>query len=518
MRTRPLLVALVTVLAGSLAVACASVDEEEAAEDAAGALREPTVAGGRFELPPGGGLVPPGTVGKPYGETVKGLLTFRGNPTRSYYGGGPVPSRPKKLWAFPKDGQLCAPSTVGTVTKVWCGSGWTGQPAIFERDGKTWVAFGAYDKNIHFLDAESGERLRDDFPTGDIIKGSVTIDPDGFPILYSGSRDNHYRAIAFDVNPPRELFALRANQVPEPMWNDDWDGAGLVLRDHLFVGGENSWFHVARLGRGYGADGKVKLEAPRLAFAVPAYDKRIVETELQARSREMSVENSIAMIGNTAFFSNSGGLVQGFDVGGVFEGRAPSRVFRFWTGDDTDASLVADEDGMIYVAQEYERENARSKECGQILKLDPRKASGKAEAVSCDPADPASPVVWRYHDLPHANPSGVWGTPALYKDLLIVPTHRGDLLGLDKATGQVRWKKRLGDHLWSSPVVVDGTLVQGTCSTGELVAFDLADTSKDPPEKWRLRLDGGCIESTPAVYGGKIVVGTRGGKVYAVGD
>ena len=30
-------------------------------------------------------------VGEPYGTEVEGLLTFRGNPTRTYYGEGPVP-------------------------------------------------------------------------------------------------------------------------------------------------------------------------------------------------------------------------------------------------------------------------------------------------------------------------------------------------------------------------------------------------------------------------------------------
>ena len=505
-------------LAATALAACAIEEAAEDAESSTDALREPEVSTARFELPAGGGLVPPATVGEPYGTKVKGLLTFRGNPTRTFYGAGPVPARPRVQWSYPRRGSLCGQSTVGSETKTWCGTGWTGQPAIYEREGRRWVVFGAYDKKIHFLDADSGETVRDAFATGDIIKGSVTIDPDGYPIVYSGSRDNKYRAIAFDVNPPRELFALRHDQVPEPMWNSDWDGAGLVLRDHLYIGGENSWFHVAKLGRRYDAEGRVALDSPSLLFAVPAYDKRIVETELSSRKREMSVENSPVIIGSTAFFSNSGGLVQGWDLSGVEAGRAPSRVFRFWTGDDTDATLVADDEGMIYVAQEYERDNPRSRACGQILKLDPRKASGRAEDVSCDPADPASPVVWRYHDLPHANPSGVWGTPALYQDLLIVPTHRGDLLGLDRATGRVRWKKRLGDHLWSSPVVVDGTLIQGTCSTGELVAYDLSDTTQDPPERWRLRLDGGCIESTPAVYGGKIIVGTRGGKVFAVGD
>lgn len=506
-----------TALTAALA-ACAVTDGEEGASSAESALAEPSVGTGRFAIPAGGGLVPPSTVGQPYGTNVRGLLTFRGNPTRTFYGHGRVPSHPHVLWRFPENGSLCGESTVGNETKTWCGTGWTGQPSMFDREGKTWVVFGAYDKNIHFLDAANGARLREDFATGDIIKGSVTIDADGYPIVYSGSRDNKYRAIAFDVNPPRELFALRHTQVPEPMWNSDWDGSGLVLRDHVFIGGENSWFHVAKLGRGYGADGRVKLDAPALRFAVPAYDRRVVEEELSSRNREHSIEGSPVVIGNTVFFSTSGGLVQGWDVSGVFEGRAPTRTFRMWTGDDTDATLVADEQGMLYVAQEYERGNARSRECGQILKIDPRKAGGEATSVSCDPSDPSSPVVWRYHDTPHANPSGVWGSPALYRDILVVPTHRGDLIGLDRNTGAVRWKKDLGDHLWSSPVIVDGTLIQGTCATGELVAYDVRNTTQDPPELWRLRLDGGCIESTPAVFDGRIIVGTRGGKVYAIGD
>ena len=39
------------------------------------------------------------------------------------------------------------------------GSGWTGQPAVFDRDGRTWVVFGAYDRQIHFVDYETGEDI-----------------------------------------------------------------------------------------------------------------------------------------------------------------------------------------------------------------------------------------------------------------------------------------------------------------------------------------------------------------------
>jgi hypothetical protein len=53
----------------------------------------------------------------------------------------------------------------------------------------------------------------------------------------------------------------------------------------------------------------------------------------------------------------------------------PRRVFRFWTGDDTDASVVVDGRGALYVGSEWERHNTRSRDVGQIMKLDPGKAA-----------------------------------------------------------------------------------------------------------------------------------------------
>ena len=127
------------------------------------------------------GWVDPESSGKPWGDAVQGLLTFRGNPTRSYYGRGPVPEDPRVVWRFPDTGPMCSNSPVGGRPRIWCGSGWTGQPSVFERDGSTWLVVGAFSRNVHFLDADTGKRLLPDFRTGDIIKGSVTIDPDGYP-------------------------------------------------------------------------------------------------------------------------------------------------------------------------------------------------------------------------------------------------------------------------------------------------------------------------------------------------
>ena len=67
-----------------------------------------------------------------------------------------------------------------------------------------------------------------------------------------------------------------------------------------------------------------------------------------------------------------------------------------------------------------------------------------------------------------------------------------------------------------SPVIVDGVWLQGDCD-GILHAYDVKNTAIDPPELWQVPL-GQCIEATPAVWKGRIYVGTRGGFEFAIGD
>lgn len=436
----------------------------------------------------------------PQQGSVSGLLTFRGNPSRSYYGDGPVPRQPRVRWRFPES-PMCSMSSEGAEISRWCGTGWTGQPAVVEREGKTWVIFGALDGAVHFLDADTGDRLLADFPTGDLIKASVTVDPDGFPLVYVGSRDGFFRVIAIDRPAPSELWRLPATAVSPVLWNDDWDGSAIVVGDYLLEGGENSQFHVVKLNRSYGPDGRVHVD-PELVFNAPGWDDELLAA---LGDRQVSIETSVAVSGGVAYFANSGGLVQGWEVSRLAEGRPPTRVFRFWTGDDTDATVVADEEGMLYVASEWERHNARAREVGQIIKLDPRRPD---------------PLVWSIPDQTPApddmGRAGVWATPALYRDLVIVATHGGRLMGIDRATGSIRWSKQLTKPTWQSPVVVDGVLLQGDCS-GVLRAYDVSNTAVDPPELWSLAL-GGCIESTPAVWKGRIYVGTKSGFFLSVGD
>jgi outer membrane protein assembly factor BamB len=466
----------------------------------AGALRAQgaPVAGARAPTP----WVRPSQVGRPMGDSVRGLLMFRGNASRTWYGRGPVPrTTPRVLWRSPAR-RMCSISYVGRQGLQWCGSGWTGQPAVVERDSGLEVIFGAYDRRVHFLDGVTGRPRRRPFLTGDIIKGSVTVDPDGYPLVYTGSRDNYFRIIATDRPNPAELWRLSAADAPRPMWNNDWDGNAVVIDDYLFEGGENGWFYVVKLNRRYDARGRVQV-APQVLVRAPSFDDSLLAA---IGDREVSIENSPAVFGQRVYFANSGGAVWGLDLSRLRENGVAPAVFRYWTGDDTDASIVADEEGFLYVTSEMQRFNRRSREVGQLIKLDPNR--------------PGDPRVWGLAIPPGGGErlGGAWATPALFGRMLLLTTNSGRLLGVDRDSGTIRWELPFAPHAWSSPVVVDSVLIVADCQ-GSVFAYDVRNPRVQPPLLWQFTLPGGaCIESTPAVWGGRIFFGARDGYFYAIGD
>ncbi|MEX2654451.1 MAG: PQQ-binding-like beta-propeller repeat protein, partial [Acidimicrobiia bacterium] len=332
--------------------------------------------------------------------------------------------------------------------------------------------------------------------TGDIIKGSVTIDPDGFPLLYTGSRDNKLRVIALDRDPVEELWALDANEV-QGIWNNDWDGNPVIVDDILYEGGENGWFFAIRLNRST-SDGRVVVD-PEIVFSMPGWND-----ELLARvGSNVSIESSVVVFGRTVYFANSGGRIVGVDMDLVEAGAEDPVTFDFWAGDDIDATMVADPDGMLYVAVELERFNERSAELGQLISL--------------DPSDPEDPVRWGV-SIPGVSGSdgGIWATPAVAYGMVYVPTHTGRLLAVDAATGEITWEDSVGFHAWSSPAVIGDSLLVATCETAELRSYDLTDP-REPMLEWSIPAAEGCIESSPAAWNGRIYVGSRDGFVRAYG-
>lgn len=436
--------------------------------------------------------VDPSQAYSPWGAT-EGLLQFRGNPLRNWYGTGPLATNYEITWKYPKDA-MCAQSD----GKTWCGSGWTGQPVIWKRpDGKTEVIVGTYDRHVHFIDFATGEELRKPFATGDIIKGSVTMDPDGFPLLYFGSRDNKYRILSLQNEQAEEVWSLDAKQdVPRTIWNNDWDGNASVVNDHLIMGGENGWFYVWKLHRKI-ENGSVTVN-PEIRVRMEGWTDELIKN---VGDRNASIESSVVMYKDRVYFTNSAGRIVGLDLSQVDENLQAKIVFDFWAGDDIDASPVVDEDGMLYVAVEYERFLKQAQTVGQLIKLDPNNLE--------------EPLVWKI-DVRKSDysKSGLWATPALRNGVIYAATHDGRLLVVDAKNGDLLQEFDIGFHAWSSPAVIDDRLVVGTCSPGGFKIYDLQNPKQISEISTYTLPSGGCIESTPAIWNGEIVVGSRDGHIY----
>jgi outer membrane protein assembly factor BamB len=459
------------------------------------------------------------TVGQPWGDAVSGLLTFRGNPTNTWYGTGPVPSTPEIKWRYP-DSPMCSQTTDLGSTTTWCGNGWTGQPVLWERpDGITELMFGGYDRRFHFVDAATGQDTRAPIVTGDIVKGTPTIDPDGYPLVYFGSRDNKLRIVALDRGEAVELWSFTADLSVEGRWNDDWDAAPRIVNDILFEGGENSIFYAWKLNRAYDADGRVTVE-PVLLFKMESWNDELMAALapsqwIGARWSSTSIENSVAIFEGRLYFGSSAGRIIGLDITDLEQGEAPI-VFDYWVGDDTDASIVIDEEGMLYVSAEVKRYLPRGEELGQLIKLDPSR--------------PDDPYVWGVSSLV---PSPYWGgflaTPALGDGVLYAVSNKGFLTVVDRETGEELWHDDIGSgqfthgvHM-SSPVVVDGHLLVAIAA-GYLRCYDLSDP-RAPELQWELEVGEGSIEATPAVWNGTIYLATASyggplaeGYLYAIGE
>jgi hypothetical protein len=442
----------------------------------------------------------------PINVRFKGLTTFRGNATRDYYGQGPIPSHPVVRWRYPTTGGLCSRSHDIIGTRVWCGTGWTGQPNVIRhKDGSIEVREGAYDGHYHFLNGATGVPVRPDLVTGDLAKGSATSDAQGYPLYYAGSRDNLLRVVALDRSKPTVLWSFNSRTQTGGLWNDDWDGAPLQLGDYLLEGGENSWFYVIRLHRSYDANGLVEVN-PQIVFRAPGYDRKLLNA---IGDTDVSIENSVAFFDGVAYFANSGGLVQGWDISRVLNGGTTAhRVFRFWSGDDVDATIVIDAAGDLIVGRKMEENVSRTEsfhrdhQVGDLMKLDPSR--------------PGDPVVWSVQLGGFQPDNGILGTPALYRGVVYATYTDGGIAAVDANTGKLLWNRTLPPPTWSSPVPIGDRLLVAD-GGGNLLCFDIANPQHRPKVVWQLHV-GGLIESTPAVWHGWIYVGSRDGGIYGIGN
>ncbi len=470
----------------------------------------------------------------------EGILRFRGTPYRDRHGIGSLPRNlPEVLWR----------QRVG-CNKEWCGVGWTGQPLLvdwgdearaiqpFDVPGGPAIEaiVGGLDGRVYFVDLDTGEPSRPNFRAQTAsIKGTMSIDPRGAPLLYVGQglsghdRNWHYKAISLinnevlmDIPGSRKEFGGE-RLAPVRTWGGS-DGNSLILadQDRMLLGGENGLFYRVDLNTDWGGQ-RIGLDPEIDPVAYHSVRPSYGDPDKKDGSSRWApgIESSVALHDGVAYFADSIGSLIGIDHASGEE------VLRLDLGDDTDASpVISIEDGhpYLYIGTEVDhqihRRPARAEGTLRFSKVDleTRDFAWRLEIPAW---------TWKKVDYKHDFNGGVLATAAVgfgpSDDLVFVPTAHeptfgdGQILAIRKAPDEdgqpvIVWSRPLHGVSWSSPAL-DGQTIVVADSRGWIQAFDAVDGTP----LWEIEM-GGAVESSPVFWDGRIVVGVRGGALVCLGQ
>lgn len=455
----------------------------------------------------------PQTFPEPYTE-VEGILTFRGTNERSApsYGTTDMKTfKPKIVWEKK------------TKSSSWGGgAGWTGQPAIVKwapevlrtmnvkakfltKPDFTEVIYASLDGYVYFMELETGEETRSPIKVGNPIKGSVSVDARGYPLLYVGEGIPENGTIGFNLYSLTDQKRLLRVNGKDPFAYRTWgafDSSAMFnrLNDTLIVGGENGIVYHLKLNTVFDPARKsIKIDP-----VISKYRYKISGNNYQG------IENSLAIHKDLAYFADNGGSIQALNLKTYSSEWALSPV------DDTDATIVLETEGgvpYLYTGTEVDKQGTKG---NSFI----RKINGLTGAI-----------VWqnKYASFSllgeHPVNGGLLATPVMGKKeiakLVIftiarVGTFSGGLMvALDKATGKEVWTLPMANYAWSSPVdVYDNTgkayLIQAN-SVGSVSVI----SASNGKVLGSLNI-GTNIESSPAIFNNYAVVASRGGKIYGI--
>ncbi|MGM9935686.1 PQQ-binding-like beta-propeller repeat protein [uncultured Clostridium sp.] len=446
---------------------------------------------------------------------LEGVISFRGNNYRNSasYGVSTITEK-----------TLSQKFKFDTSSSSWGGgAGWTGQPMIVkwpdelknsmniydEFKGKedfTEVIYSSLDGNIYFFDLESGKLSRDKIKVGNPIKGTMSIDSRGIPLLYIGEGIPEKDTVGFNIYSLIDGSHLyEINGMDEDAYRGwpAFDGSCLVCSDcdTVIEGGENGLIYIIKLNTDYDKDNNKITINP----AVTKYRYGI-----EGSAGRLGIENSVAAYANLIYFADNNGDIQCVDLNTL------EPVWMLRSGDDTDASLTIEtEDGVPYVYTGTEVDHQGTHGLSTLRKING--FTGKVvweKSFECDSIIGSDAV---NGGLMATNVIGknkmddrVIFSLARYKGF-----NKGATIALDKNSGEIIWEHDFDNYMWSSPVDFydeegRGYLIQCD-SIGNMFLLD-----GDSGEVLNKILLNGNVESSPAIYDDSIVVATRSGSIYGI--
>ena len=445
---------------------------------------------------------------------LPGIATFRGNNYRnnSTYGTTKVNNASLSMvWSH----------SIGRLDG-WSGCAWTGQPLVVEWDEQTRnnmnlysakknkdslveVIYATLDGQIHFYDLEDGQPTRNSIHMNMNFKGSGSLDPRGYPLLYVGSG-----LYTFGKSPRMFVVSLITGEILyEYGQNDsfakrDWtafDSCPLVdaETDTLIWPGENGILYTIKLNTNYDP------EAGTISVSPDTPVKTRYSSSYSRDGRYLGYESSVSIVDHYLYVSENGGMFYCIDLNTM------ELVWAQDVGDDSNASPVfewgEDGNGYVYTASSLHWTAKNKKGSVTMYKLDAQTGE----------------VVWEHtHDcVTETNISGgIQATPLIGKDgttienMLFYTVARtpqaydGTMYAVNRETGELIYEVPTVNYAWSSPVAIyteEGeAYIAFANASGKIRLIDGA-TGK---VLYALGL-GNSVEASPIIYKNMMVIGTR---------
>ncbi|MFH1087974.1 MAG: PQQ-binding-like beta-propeller repeat protein [Chloroflexota bacterium] len=152
--------------------------------------------------------------------------------------------------------------------------------------------------------------------------------------------------------------------------------------------------------------------------------------------------------------------------------------------------------GKVYIAT-YE---------GEVWALNPAARKSGADFPSLAQGE------WVYPPKGKSALGGLVGEMATDGDTIYLGSSDGHVYGMDAASGDIKWKFKTEDKVWSAPLI-SGSVVYATSFDGKLYALSASDGRK----LWDFTAPA-AIASPPAVSGDTIFFGTFSNEFFAVNN
>ena len=449
---------------------------------------------------------------------LEGVSTFRGNNYRNNptYGYADIQEETiSYLW-----------STYNGSLNDWAGCGWTGQPQIVKWDEETkaimnlydWaketedlveVIYGTLDGYVYFFELETGRQTRDSVYIGMNMKGSGTVDPRGYPLLYVGSGTEMEQGMhivslitgeVIYVTNSYDSFATRG-------WTA-YDSAPLIdaETDTLIWPGENGVLYTIKLNTQY------DMAAATISIDPDSAVKIRYSTCRSGYSYWVGMENSCVAVEGYLFVADNGGMFFCIDLNTM------ELVWAQDIADDTNCTPVfewgKDGNGYLYIAPSLHWTASGGWGEVSLYKLDAQTGEILWQVpYSCGTIEDLSGGV---QSSPVLGREGTDMEGLVIFSISYTPTiSQGILVALDTQTGEVVWELTMDSYSWSSPVGVyteegKGYVLMPTFY-GYMQLIDGA-TGEILDETYL----GSHVESSAVVYENNVIIGTRGCEIFGL--